>query len=75
MKRNANAVQTEATKTINKLGFAPKRVEWLGQTTFQAMFRRDADATGLAVALRKLGRTADAQPARFDDDAFVTFVL
>jgi hypothetical protein len=64
-----------ATKALNELGFAPRRVNWLGGKTFEATFRLDVDAATCARKLRAMGRTADAKPARFDDDAFVAFVL
>lgn len=68
-------VEQQARRTLGELGFRPTRLEWLSGTTFQAAFRSDADASGLAGRLRGLGRTASARPARFDDPAFVTFVL
>lgn len=71
----ADLVSVAAVKVLNKMGFAPVSVDWLGGKTFQATFRRDADATACARRLQAMGRTADAKPARFDDDAFVSFVL
>ena len=68
-------VSAAATKALNKLGFAPRRVDFLGGKTFQATFARDENATACAAALNGLGRVAQAEPSRFGDDAFVTFRL
>lgn len=74
-KAAADMVSAVATKALNEMGFAPIAVDWIAGKTFQATFRRDVDAKACARKLRGLGRTAEAKPARFDDDAFVSFVL
>lgn len=71
----ADLVSVAAVKVLNEMGFAPIQVDWLGGKTFQASFRRDADAASCARKLAAMGRVAQAKPARFDDDAFVSFVL
>lgn len=71
----ADMVSVAAIKTLNEMGFAPVSVDRISGKTFQATFRRDQDAAACARRLTALGRVATAKPARFDNDAFVSFVL